>query len=181
MKDIYVVFPTSADIKGDTTDSKHATEKAIEVSTWAHKIYQPKSSTASSAGGHTAERTEHGEMIFTKDIDNASPKLWQASSAGTYYNTVVIYFYRSLGGVNTTSTSNNTGTSKTRVNYLKIELKDVVVSSVTTNVGEGELPTETFGLKYSAVKWTYTTAKVDGTTATGAVGSWNLKKNDTSF
>jgi type VI secretion system secreted protein Hcp len=59
---------------------------------------QPKSATASAAGGHTAERVEHGEMIFTKDIDGSSPKLYQACSSGLVVNDVIIYFYRALGG-----------------------------------------------------------------------------------
>lgn len=177
MKDIYVVFKNS-DIKGESRDAKHGAEAAIEVSSFSHEIRQPKSATASSAGGHTAERTEHGEMIFTKDVDAASTKLWQASSAGTVYKDVEIYFYRALGGQDKTQ-----GSTK-RVNYLKVQLKNVVVSSVTTNIANGqELPTETFGLKYSAVQWTYNEAPLDGATAknTNVQGSWNLKTNDIGF
>lgn len=173
MKDIYVVFK-GGDIAGETTDTEHAKDKAIEVGSWKHEIIQPKSSTASTAGGHSAERTEHGEMIFTKDIDAASAKLWQACSAGSVYNDVIIYFYRALGGKNKTDEGKNN-----RANYLKIELKDVIVSSVNCNIASGsELPTETFGLKYSGVKWTYSSAPVDGTAPkVAATGSWNLKTN----
>ena len=42
MKDIFVVFSSAADIKGDTTDDKHKTDKAIEVSAWRHQITQPE-------------------------------------------------------------------------------------------------------------------------------------------
>jgi type VI secretion system secreted protein Hcp len=175
MKDIYVVFK-GADIQGESTDSKHQAEKAIEVSSWRHEILQPKSSTASTAGGHSAERTEHGEMVLTKEIDKASAKLWQGCSAGTIYNDVIIYFYRALGGKNSTSTS------VTRVNYLKIELKNVLISSIGANIASGnELPTETFGLKYSAVKWTYVKSTVEGAQETGATGMWNLKSNNVTF
>lgn len=178
MKDIYVVFK-GGDIKGETRDAKHATEYGIEVAAFEHVIQQPKSSTSSSAGGHTAERTEHGEMIFTKDIDSASTKLWQASSAGTVYQDVEIHFYRAFGGQNTTTAS---GTK--RVKYLWIQLKNVVVSSVSTNIVSGtELPTETFGLKYSAVQWTYNEAPLDGGTPknVNVQGMWNLKTNETTF
>ncbi|MEW6099932.1 MAG: type VI secretion system tube protein Hcp [Pseudomonadota bacterium] len=179
MKDIYVVFK-NGDIKGETRDAKHAADKAIEVQSWSHVIKQPKSSTASTAGGHTAERTEHGEMIFTKDIDAASPKLWQACSAGTVYKDVEIYFYRALGGSDTTQTGNK------RVNYLKIQLKNVVVTSVSTNIGAdhaGEIPTETFGLRYSAVQWVYNDSPLDGASQknTNVSGMWNLAKNEVSF
>ncbi len=179
MKDIYVVFK-NGDIKGETRDAKHSADKAIEVSSWSHLIQQPKSATASTAGGHTAERTEHGEMIFTKDIDAASTKLWQAASAGTVYKDVEIYFYRALGGSDTTQTGNK------RVNYLKIQLKNVVVSKVTVNIGDndgGEIPTETFGLRYSAVQWTYNDSPLDGASQknTNVSGMWNLAKNEVSF
>jgi len=179
MKDIYVVFK-NGDIKGETRDAKHSADKAIEVSSWSHVIQQPKSATASTAGGHTAERTEHGEMIFTKDIDAASTKLWQAASAGTVYKDVEIYFYRALGGSDTTQTGNK------RVNYLKIQLKNVIVSKVTANIGDNdgnEIPTETFGLRYSAVQWTYNDSPLDGASQknTNVSGMWNLAKNEVSF
>jgi type VI secretion system secreted protein Hcp len=177
MKDVYVVFK-SGDIKGESRDSKHKADKAVEVSSFEHFIRQPKSSSASSAGGHTAERTEHGEMVFTKDVDSASTKLWQACSAGTVYKDVEVYFYRALGGQNTTQSGNK------RVNYLKIALKNVVISSVTTNIASGsELPTETFGLRYSAVQWTYNEAPLDGSSAsnTNVQGMWNLQTNTVSF
>lgn len=179
MKDIYVVFKNS-DIKGETRDAKHSGDKAIEVQSWSHVIQQPKSATASTAGGHTAERTEHGEMVFTKDIDAASTKLWQAASAGTVYKSVTVFFYRALGGSDTTQTGNK------RVNYLQIELKNVIVSKVTTNIGGeegGELPSETFGLRYSAVKWTYNDSPMDGASQknTNVSGMWDLSKNEVSF
>lgn len=177
MKDIYMVFK-GGDIVGDTKDAKHKADKALEISSWSHLITQPKSATASTAGGHTAERTEHGEMIFTKDIDAASPKMWQAASAGTVYKDVEIYFYRALGGSNTTAVG-----SQKRVNYLKVQLKNVVVSSANPSVAGEGLPTETFGLRYSAVKWTYNESPLDGSTATNTniAGMWNLQKNDTTF
>ena len=78
MKDIYVKFEGASELNGDSTDTKHKDE--IEVNSVTHSVFQPKSSSASSAGGHTAERTEHGEMVFNKDIDKASTKLWQACS-----------------------------------------------------------------------------------------------------
>lgn len=178
MKDIYLIFKSS-DIKGETRDATHAKDFAIEISSFEHAITQPKSSSSSTAGGHTAERTEHDEMILTKDIDAATTKLLQAISAGTVYKDVEIYFYRALGGSNTTVTS---GTK--RVNYLKIELKNVVISTHKKRiVSSSELPAETIGLRYSAVRWTYNEAPLDGSTPkyTNIQGMWNLRDNTVSF
>ena len=172
MKDIYVKF-SGTELQGDSTDDAHANQ--IEVSSFVHKILQPKSSTASSAGGHTAERTEHGEMFFTKDIDRATPKLLQACSAGTSYASCEIEFFRAYGGRNQTSTAGGAG--KSRVMYLKVILSDVIVSSVDVAVTDGELPAETFGLKYGKIIWEYKQHKLDGTsTSTGKAG-WDLKLN----
>jgi type VI secretion system secreted protein Hcp len=168
MKDIYVKFD-GTELQGDSTDTKHANE--IEVSSFAHKIIQPKSSSASSAGGHTAERTEHGEMFFTKDIDKATSKLLRASSAGTIYPTVVVTFYRAYGG------KSSTGTSQSRIDYFKITLSNVVVSSVNMAISDNELPAETFGLKYTKVVWEYKQHKMDGSSASTGPAGWDLSKN----
>lgn len=169
MKDIYVKFEGASELQGDSTDTKHTNE--IEVSSFSHTVFQPKSSSASSAGGHTAERTEHGEMLFTKDIDRSTSKLFRAASAGTVYPKVVITFYRAYGGKSATSTS------QTRVDYYKILLEDVVVSSVTTNIGAGELPSETFGLKYGKIVWEYKQHKMDGTSTSTGTAGWDLRAN----
>jgi len=169
MKDIYVKFVGASELEGDSTDDKHKNE--IEVSSFRHRVFQPKSSSASTAGSHTAERTEHGEMLFTKDIDRATSKLLRACSAGTIYPKVEITFYRAYGGKSATSTS------QTRIDYYKIVLEDVVISSVDTVIDGGELPAENFGLKYGKIVWEYKQHKHDGSaTSTGKAG-WDLRKN----
>jgi type VI secretion system secreted protein Hcp len=178
-KDIYVDFHSAGgDIKGDSRDTKHA--KTVEVYSWSHLVRQPKSATSSTAGGHTSERCEHGEMVFTKDIDGATPKLLQACSAGTVINTVAIYFYRAQGGKNTVG---NPASTQTRHQYLKIDLKNVIIGSVSPSVSDEGIPAETFTLKYSAVKWTYDELDITGTKA-GQVniqGAWDLAKNVPNF
>lgn len=169
MKDIYVKFEGAAELQGDSTDTKHANE--IEVTSFKHFVRQPKSSSASSAGAHTAERTEHGEMLFQKDIDRASSKLFRAASAGTVYPKVLITFYRAYGGKSATQTS------QSRVDYYKIVLEDVTVSSVETLIGEGELPAETFGLKYGKITWEYKQHKMDGSSTSTGIAGWDLRKN----
>ncbi|MBK1687553.1 Hcp family type VI secretion system effector [Rubrivivax gelatinosus] len=169
MKDIYVKFEGASELQGDSSDSRHTQE--IEVSAFRHRVFQPKSSTASSAGGHTAERTEHGEMLFTKLIDRATPKLLRAASAGTVYPKVQVTFYRAYGGKNATATS------QTRIDYFRIALEDVVVSSVETSVDGSELPCETFGLRYGKVAWEYKQHKLDGSATSTGVAGWDLRRN----
>lgn len=173
MKDIYIDFG-QGEIQGEVRDNIFKGKKAIEVHSWRHTIVQPKSATASSAGGHTAERVEHGEMVFTKDIDKASPQIWMAASAGTVYKEVKVSFFRAVGGSNTTSTGNNA-----RQEYLTITLRNVLIAHVNSSVGEAGLPNEELGLKYSAVKWEYRESKIDGAanSSVDRTGQWDLATN----
>lgn len=148
-------------IEGESRDQKHP--KWIEIESWSHNMRQPRSATASTAGGHTAERCEHGEMVFTKDIDSTSPSLWLACSQGDTFKKVTIEFFRSSG--------------KEAIKYLEIVLNNAMVGSVSPAVvGEG-LPTETFTLKYASVKWTYTVQGVDGKKGASNPQMWSLSKN----
>jgi len=167
-----------SDAKGETNDSKHAAEGAIEVTSWSHEIIQPRSATASTTGGHTAERTEHAPMAFTKEIDASSPKLYQAASAGTVYPAAKVVFYRAVGGSNATQQENND------TPYLQIELTNVVVSRIATRLGdaghkEGNLPVETLELSYDEVKWRYNSSAKDGSNQQfkNITGGWSLSKN----
>lgn len=165
MKDIYIKF-SGPDLKGESQDQDH--KHWIEVDSWSHNIVQPKSATSSSAGGHTAERCEHGEMEFGKELDLVSPQLYQACSGGQTFKEVQIDFMRADG-------------DGKRVKYLEIKLKNVLVANVTPAIhGEG-LPAESFGLRYAAIQWRYTQQKIDGGQGGTSQGSWSLNQNKASF
>lgn len=167
MKDIYVDFKAGT-IKGDSRDKTHP--GTVEVSSFSHLIRQPKSATASTAGGHTAERVEHGELIFTKDIDYASPALLVACSSGTVIKEVEVHFYRAFG-------SNTASGNQNRKKYWHLKLKNVIVASVENSVGAEGLPGETFSLKYSAIAWSYDEIKIDGSQGQKMTKEWNLENN----
>jgi type VI secretion system secreted protein Hcp len=162
MKDIYLKFEGGdTKIEGESRDEAHP--KWLEALSWSHLIRQPKSATASTSGGHTAERCEHGDMMFTKDIDSTSPSFWLACSQGDTFNKVTIEFMRASG--------------KDKVKYLEIVLNKVIVSSVAPSVQEEGLPTEAISLKYASVKWTYTVQGIDGKKGGSNPQMWSLSKN----
>jgi type VI secretion system secreted protein Hcp len=168
MKDIYVQFKGKYAIEGETRDVDHAANKCLEVTSWAHNIRQPKSATSSTAGGHTSERCEHADMVFTKDMDKTSTKLWEACSAGYTFDEVIIDFMRADGGK--------------RFMYLQIKLKNVIISEVTPSVLSEGIPTETFKLKYAAVSWVYDAQKIEGASSGGKFPTaWSLSKNNNSY
>ena len=165
MKDIYVKFGNPA-IKGESADKDH--KDWIEVTSWSHSIKQPRSATASTAGGHTAERCEHGEMVFTKDMDVVSPLLYQHASGGTTFDEVTIDFMRADG-------------EGKRVKYLEVKLKNAILGAVDAKVATEGLPTDVFSLKYAAVQWKYTQQKIGGNQGGNSQGAWSLTKNDKTY
>ena len=165
MKDIYVKF-NGPDIKGESLDQKH--DDWVEVSNWHHRIKQPKSATASSTGGHTAERCEHEVMEFTKNLDLSSPKLYGACSGGTTFKDVTVEFMRADG-------------DGERVKYLEINMKNVVIADVAPSVNGEEFPTETFALNYGAIEWIYKQQKAGGGTGGKTKGAWSLVNNKNAY
>ncbi len=164
MKDIYVKFTkktNSKDIPGESLDADH--KDWVEVTSWSHEIIQPKSATASTAGGHTSERCEHAPMVFHKDVDKASVYLWEACSAAYAYD-VEVQFFRATGSV--------------RTNYLTIKMSNAIVSRVAMDVPPTGLPTEVFELKYAKVTWEHKGSKADGSANVGRdPGGWDLSLN----
>ncbi|MDD1969111.1 type VI secretion system tube protein Hcp [Pseudomonas putida] len=165
MKDIYIKF-TGPDLKGESTDVDHG--DWIEIESWKHSIRQPKSATASTAGGHTAERCEHDDMVFVKGMDVTSPQMYEAASGGTTYAEVTIDFMRSDG-------------DDKRVKYMEIKLKNVIIASISPSTGAEGAPTETFALKYAAVEWKYTKQQIAGGQGGLTQGAWSLAKNNKTY
>jgi type VI secretion system secreted protein Hcp len=165
MKDIYVKF-TGPDLKGESSDVDH--KDWIEIESWSHEIRQPKSATASTSGGHTAERCEHGDMVIVKSMDMTSPQIYEAASGGTTFAEVTIDFLRSDG-------------DDKRVKYMEVKLKNVIFAKVSpTTTAEGA-PVETLALKYAAVEWKYTKQQIAGGQGGITQGAWSLAKNNKTY
>ena len=149
-------------IKGESTDEKHAGWIECKSVNW--EVLQPKSATASTGGGHTAERTEHKDIVLSKLADMATPLLLQNCSSGKTIPKAKFEFLRADG-------------QGTRIIYFVIELENVLISSVSPSVAQGDILTEDVSLKYSKVKWKYTQQKVGGGSGGNTSGGWDLATN----
>ncbi len=151
-------------IKGESTDSTH--KDWIECKSVNWHVLQPKSATASTGGGHTAERTEHKDIVISKLADLATPLLLQNCSSGKTIPKAKFEFLRADG-------------QGQRIKYFEIELENVLISSVAPSVAQGDILTEDLALKYSKVKWKYTQQKVGGGSGGNTSGGWDLSANKT--
>ena len=149
-------------IKGESTDDKH--KDWIECKSVSWGVSQPKSATASTGGGHTAERCEHTEISLAKLADLSTPVLLQTCSSGKTIPRAKFEFMRADG-------------QGDRVKYFEIEIENVLIGEVTPKVMEGDILTESVGLKFSKIKWKYTQQKVSGGAGGNTSGGWDLSTN----
>jgi type VI secretion system secreted protein Hcp len=149
-------------IKGESADSTH--KDWIECLAVNFEVIQPRSATASSAGGHTAERCEHKDIVISKLCDLSTPLLLEQCSMGKTIPKAKFDFMRA-------------DADGKRVTYFNIELENVLISGVAPTVAEGNIMTETLSIKYSQVKWKYVQQLIKGGSGGNTAGGWNLSAN----
>jgi type VI secretion system secreted protein Hcp len=149
-------------IKGESTDSKHAGWIECGAVTWS--IHQPKSATASTGGGHTAERAELSEISISKLVDLASPILAQTCACGKTIPKAKLEMQRADG-------------QGEPIKYFEVELENVLIAHIAPSFSGGGQPMESLGLKFSKIRWRYTQQKVAGGAGGSTVGGWDLSSN----
>jgi type VI secretion system secreted protein Hcp len=149
-------------IKGESMDDKH--KDWIECSSVHWGISQPRSATASTGGGHTAERAELTEIVFSKAADLSSPILMQACACGKTIPRARFEFMRA-------------DAQGQRIKYFEIELENVLIGEIRPGIDPGVMMSEHVGLNFSRVKWKYTQQRIGGGAGGNTVGGWNLAAN----
>jgi len=152
------------DIPGESTDEAH--KNWIEVTSFNHGVHQAISTTASSAGGATAERADFSTFDITKEVDLASPKLFEASFTGKHIPKIVVEFCRAGGA---------------KEKYLTIELEQVLISDFSQGGGDTStigFPVERVSFAPGKIKMTYSQQKREDGTGGGVVAAgWDSTKN----
>jgi type VI secretion system secreted protein Hcp len=150
-------------IKGESMDDKH--KGWIEVSDVHWGIQQPRSPTASTGGGHTAERVEMDDVMFKKVADLSSPTLMQTCAMGRTIPKAKLEFMRADG-------------NGQPIKYFEIELENVLIGMITPGIkGGGAILSENVCLKFSKVRWMYTKQQIGGGGAGNTAGGWDLAAN----
>lgn len=131
------IFIKIQDIAGESRDKEHAGE--IDVLAWSWGM--SNSGSAHIGGGAGSGKANVQDLSFTKYIDKASPRLQLACLTGEHIGEAVLVL-RKAGG--------------TPVEYVKITMTGVLVTSVSTGGSGGEdRLTENVTLQFSKVKFEY--------------------------
>ena len=124
-------------IKGESADSAH--QGWIELSSVNMGVLQPRSATASTGGGHTAERCEHRTLSISKLADLPSPILMHHCSMGKTVPKAKLEFIRADG-------------DGKPVKYYEVDLENVLIASMDQTVHEGSVLHDKIGLRFSKIK-----------------------------
>ena len=147
-------------IKGESMDDK--CKDQIDVLSFSWGAHQ-QSSMGAGGGGGTGKASVN-ELSVTHMLDKASPVLLQHLMSGKHIKEALLTVRKA---------------GETPLDYLKITLKDLIVSSLQhggSNGGDGL--TEAISLSFSEFKMEYQPQGKDGKASGGAITSaWDIKAN----
>jgi type VI secretion system secreted protein Hcp len=145
------MFIQIGDLKGESRDKTHAGK--IDVLAWSWGC--SNSGSAHMGGGAGAGKANVQDLSFTKYVDKSSPTLLLSCLVGKHYPTADL-IVRKAGG--------------TPLEYIKITLSEVLVTSVSTGGSGGEdRLTENVSLNFAKVKFVYQPQKADGSKDGGEI------------
>jgi type VI secretion system secreted protein Hcp len=152
------IFLKIQGVEGESQDAKHRSE--IELTWWGWGVQQ----SGFSAVAHTALALPKGpskalfqDLTFKHKVDKASPRLITHCAAGTHIPTALLTLRKA---------------GRATVEFLKIKLSDVTVSSVTLDSDSTDgVPLETVSLQYAQIDFEYAPQKADGSLDTPITAS----------
>jgi type VI secretion system secreted protein Hcp len=151
------MFLKISDIKGESTDARHKGE--IDVLAWSWEMSNPGTPTGAGSG---AGKVSVQGISITKFCDAATAPLIMACCSGKRYKEAMLTVRKA---------------AKTPLEYLKISLKDVLITSQSTgSEGVGNI-TENITLNFAEFKLDYVTQKPDGSAGATHAAGWNIVKN----
>jgi type VI secretion system secreted protein Hcp len=147
-------------LKGESKDDKHKDD--IDVLAWSWGM--SNSGSAHVGGGAGAGKVNVQDLSFTKYLDQSSPDLMLACCNGKHFDNATLVV-RKAGGA-------------APLEYLKIHLVEVMVTSVSTGGSGGEdRLTENVTLNFAKVKVDYEEQTKEGTGGAKPKMGWDIAAN----
>lgn len=153
------MFIKIGDVGGESSDAKHKGE--IDVLSWSWGMTQ--SGSAHGGGGAGAGKVNVQDLTFTKHVDSSTPKLMLACCNGKHYDQALLTVRKA---------------GENPVEYIKIKLQDLIITSVSTGGSGGEdRLTENVSLNFAKVSVDYTPQDAKGAAGTAVPMGWNIEAN----
>jgi len=145
-------------VKGESLDHKHKEEIHIESFSWGMN----QTGAHGTGGGGGAGKVHVHDISVTKFVDKSSPTLMLFCCNGKHIDNGLITVRKA---------------GEKPLEYMKIKLNDILVSSVQ-HAGHGsDLLTENLTLNFAKFHFEYQVQEKDGTGKPGGEMGWNVKEN----
>ncbi|MEO8279236.1 MAG: type VI secretion system tube protein Hcp [Ideonella sp.] len=149
----------AGEIAGESQDKKHKDE--IDILAWSWGMSQ--SGSFHTGGGGGAGKANFQDISVTKWIDKSSPILMQYCSNGDHFESALLTVRKA---------------GKVPLEYLKIEMKKVLITSVSTGGSGGEDKlTENVSLNFREFKVMYCEQTPTGGEGAKPEFAWNIAEN----
>lgn len=153
------IFLKLDSINGEAQDSDHKNE--IDILSWSWGMSQSGSTHMGSGGG--SGKVSVNDISLTKYLDSSSPTLALACCNGKHIKSGIITVRKA---------------GENPVEYLKIELTEIIISSISTGGSGGEdRLTENLSLNFRSFHETYTPQLADGSKGSPTEAKWNMATN----
>jgi len=154
------MFMKISTIKGESSDKTHKQE--IDVLAWSWGMSQ--SGTFHTGGGGGSGKVSVNDLSFTKYIDSSTNALMLGSCSGEHFDEAVLVVRKA---------------GKDPLEYIKITMKNVLVSSINQGGSGGEdRLTENVTLNFAEFKFEYQPQNEKGGKEGGAkIAGWSIAKN----
>lgn len=153
------MFIKIGDVGGESVDKTHKGE--IDVLSWSWGMSQSGSAHVGTGAG--AGKVNVQDLTFTKYIDITSTKLMTACCNGKHYDQALLTVRKA---------------GEKPVEYVKIKMTDLIVTSVSTGGSGGEdRLTENVTLNFAKVAVDYTPQDAKGAGGTPVPMSWDIAAN----
>ena len=153
------IFIKIGDLKGESVDEKHKDE--IQVLAWSWGMSQSGTTHMGPGGG--SGKASFQDLSITHYIDKCSPNLMLACANGKHFSEALLTVRKA---------------GEKPLEYLKITMTDLIVTSVTTGGSGGEdRLTENVSLNFAKFKVEYTPQKKDGSGDAPITIGWDVAGN----
>jgi len=143
----------------ESRDAKHNGE--IDVTSWQWRMNQSGTTHMGTGGG--AGKVSIHDISITKHIDKASPNLIAACCSGKHFKEAILTIRKA---------------GEKPLEYLKISMKDIIISHVTMSSNEGnESLTETVDLNFAEFTTEYVPQRADGSGEAAIEAGFSIAKN----
>jgi type VI secretion system secreted protein Hcp len=148
-------------IAGETRDSIYSKDDGIDVLAWSNGL--SNSGSTHSGGGGGAGKVNIQDLSLTKFLDSSSPYLMLYASTGRHIESATLFVRKAGDG---------------QQNYFRIEMQDIIVSSVSSGGSGGEdRLTENVTLNFAKITWTYYPTDERGNAGKPITTGWNIADN----